>query len=581
MTSAGTVTVDFAAEVAKFNAQLKTVQQAVGSLQKQFDTFGSFVKKGLDVLSGAALAGLAKAAISAADALGDAAARMGTTVETLSKLKFAARENDVQFASLEVAIRKFQDTMSEARAGTSAAVQTFAELGISAERLTGLGLDEQLGLIADRFREIRDPADQVRIAIDLFGRAGNELIPLLNKGSAGLQELMQRAEELGVVLDTKTAEAVDRATKRLETFRDVITVVAAKAVEGWDLILNGAPTEQLKVDNRLRVVQEQLKTFDEIIRNNPETIQFDRAFREMVEALREEEKRLSATQRQQLNLENDNIARLKVLQDALASIKLDPGQTPKFSVAPSDEELKKQQDAAFNSYVFQLQEQHAQDELFAGLTLDLKQQVIDEGLRMTEQGIRQEIAFQEDRFRQQAQVEQAILNLKQSALNAGLGLLQALATKSKAAAVALIAINKALAIAQVIQNTAVAVMKALAIYGPTPQGFAAAAGAKALGALQIALIAATGAIEIGNVLSGGPTLGSPVNPIFTSNNTEANASLPGATSQQVTQVIIQGDVFSSEQTAEWLIEQLQDAINGRDVVIIQPGSRQGQEIAGG
>lgn len=78
-----------------------------------------------------------------------------------------------------------------------------------------------------------------------------------------------------------------------------------------------------------------------------------------------------------------------------------------------------------------------------------------------------------------------------------------LAAKSKTAAIALIAINKGLAIARIVQDTAAAAAKAIAIYGPTPQGFAAAGAAKAFGAAQIALVAATGALEIGSLGGGG------------------------------------------------------------------------------
>ena len=50
----------------------------------------------------------------------------------------------------------------------------------------------------------------------------------------------------------------------------------------------------------------------------------------------------------------------------------------------------------------------------------------------------------------------------------------------------------------------------------------------------------------------------------------------GATQQGVTQIIIQGDVFSSERTAAWLIETLRDEIENKDTVIINPQSNSTQ-----
>ncbi|MEO1575769.1 MAG: hypothetical protein AAFU65_12525, partial [Pseudomonadota bacterium] len=94
-----------------------------------------------------------------------------------------------------------------------------------------------------------------------------------------------------------------------------------------------------------------------------------------------------------------------------------------------------------------------------------------------------------------------------------LQLLSFFASRSKKAAIAEVAVNKALSIAQAIQNTGVAVTKALAA---DPTG-ALAARVKALGALQVASIAATGLGQISSLSSGGTigTPGTPANPLVT------------------------------------------------------------------
>ena len=43
---------------------------------------------------------------------------------------------------------------------------------------------------------------------------------------------------------------------------------------------------------------------------------------------------------------------------------------------------------------------------------------------------------------------------------------------------------------------------------------------------------------------------------------------------------MQGNLFSARETADWLIEQLSDAVNNRDVVFINGASRQAGAIAG-
>jgi len=187
-----------------------------------------------------------------------------------------------------------------------------------------------------------------------------------------------------------------------------------------------------------------------------------------------------------------------------------------------------------------------------------------------------------ERYRIESDLQSRIQSLREGAINAGIGLLQFLAQKSKAAAIGLIVVNKALAISQAIQNTAAAATKALAIYGPTPAGFAAAGAAKAFGAIQIGLIAATGALEIASVGSGGggPAVapGTPNNPVYTQQQGEG--AQPGVTSQRALQVVFAGPVYGMNDFKDQLVEMLREEVDERDVLIIGGNSRQAQELRG-
>lgn len=205
--------------------------------------------------------------------------------------------------------------------------------------------------------------------------------------------------------------------------------------------------------------------------------------------------------------------------------------------------------------------------------LELFGESLEAQQRMREQAAAYEVQAQAD-------AEQAILSLRQGAVNSAIGLLQFLAQRSKAAAVALILVNKALSIQQAVQNTATAVTKAMAYYGPTPQGFAAAASAKALGAIQIGLIAATGALEAGAVFGGGGSSvvgpGTPNNPIFTRD--EDGSGPYGVTSQRVLQLHFNGDMYGFSDFRRVLVDAIKEEVNDLDTVIINSNSRQALEL---
>lgn len=136
--------------------------------------------------------------------------------------------------------------------------------------------------------------------------------------------------------------------------------------------------------------------------------------------------------------------------------------------------------------------------------------------------------------------------------------------------------NKALAIAQTIWSTGSAIMNAMAQL-PWPANLAAAAAAAATGAAQLANIKKT------NVGSGGSVIGAKggtaggVTPALSDNVT---GTKPEDTEKSVTQVVIQGNVFSSQETANWIIDQIRDAVSTRDTVFIASNSRQAMELAG-
>jgi len=81
--------------------------------------------------------------------------------------------------------------------------------------------------VAGRFPELKSEAEKTSVAMDLFGRSGVELIPLLNKGQGAIRELMAEADSLGIVMSTDMA-------KRTKVFADKMTVIK-EGLRGFQL----------------------------------------------------------------------------------------------------------------------------------------------------------------------------------------------------------------------------------------------------------------------------------------------------------------------------------------------------------
>jgi hypothetical protein len=225
---------------------VKLVDQLTVPLAKINGSLAAF--KGLMVTAAAALplaafASFARRSFEAADALGDAAERAGVTVESLSRLKFVAEQNDVEFGALTTAIKRWQVTLSQASSGQKDASESLNLLRLNASQLKNLRLEDQLKVIADQFARIRDPADQTRVAVELFGRAGEQLVPLLNKGGDAIADLTAEADRLGITLDSNTISAVDRADKALKRFLATVSGAGQRAAGNIALAIMGPKDE--------------------------------------------------------------------------------------------------------------------------------------------------------------------------------------------------------------------------------------------------------------------------------------------------------------------------------------------------
>ncbi len=84
------------------------------------------------------------------------------------------------------------------------------ELSVGLFHLAKTGVKDveaEVGRIAEQFHNMKDGGEKTRIAMEKFGRSGARLIPILNRGKGALKEIMQEADDLGIVLDEETLKA--------------------------------------------------------------------------------------------------------------------------------------------------------------------------------------------------------------------------------------------------------------------------------------------------------------------------------------------------------------------------------------
>ena len=141
------------------------------------------------------------------DELNKMSARTGFAVRALSELGFAGEQTGQDLKTVELGIKGMQRSIRGLEQGLSTQKRAFNDLGLTIEDLQDLSPEEQFTLIADRLAKIEDPTRRAGVAMDVFGRAGTKLLPLLSLGAAGIEKLRQEARELGIVMSGEQAQA--------------------------------------------------------------------------------------------------------------------------------------------------------------------------------------------------------------------------------------------------------------------------------------------------------------------------------------------------------------------------------------
>jgi hypothetical protein len=158
----------------------------------------------------AALVGAVKSAADYGDQLDNMSQRTGVAVEELAKLQYAAKLSDTSSEALGKGIGNLSKLMVAAAGGAEESSKLFEKFGINLRNADGTirGTSDVLYDLADVFATMPEGPQKTALAMEFFGKKlGQELIPLLNQGSAGLRAMGDEAERLGLVLNSAQAKA--------------------------------------------------------------------------------------------------------------------------------------------------------------------------------------------------------------------------------------------------------------------------------------------------------------------------------------------------------------------------------------
>lgn len=234
--SLGTLTIDMVLKTFGLKQGMDKAEREMDAHAKKMEArayaigrgIGTGIKVGIGaaVAAGGFFAAITKQAIDFADQMRDMSIRTGLSTERLSEFAYAARSTGTDIDTLATGLRKLAKVATEGLNDKSQAHRIFEALGITKDDLRDF--DALIPKLAERFKQLPDGVQKTALAMQLFGKSGDQLIEFLSQGEDGLAAFAQRASELGIVIDTETASKADQFKDTLDELKLAVTGVGIK-----------------------------------------------------------------------------------------------------------------------------------------------------------------------------------------------------------------------------------------------------------------------------------------------------------------------------------------------------------------
>jgi hypothetical protein len=208
-----------------------SIEQSTGRWKTAFAAAGAAVAAGA-LIAANAIGDWTRAAAAAAEKTEQISQQTGIAAATLESWSVALNRVGLDSEVFGQAFKTLSKDIEEARGVADFSKTKFAEMGLTLEELGST--ETVIRALADRLSGMTDPAARAQLAIDLLGKGGLKMLPILMQGSAGLDALAQKSQQFGLVLDEsartsllKYDDSLDDLGKAWEGLKTKVAVAAA------------------------------------------------------------------------------------------------------------------------------------------------------------------------------------------------------------------------------------------------------------------------------------------------------------------------------------------------------------------
>lgn len=197
---------------------------------------------------------LANATATAGDRIDKQSQKLGLSRQAYQEWDYILRQNGADIDSMAISMK----TMTEAiTGGSNEAKKAFSDLGVDMKLLKSLTPEQQFDYLIHQFQQMPDGANKSAAALEIFGRNGYDLLPLLNSSSDSVWALKDQMAQLGLYMSDDAIDAAVAYGDSVDTLK--ATFNAFKYAIGSEIL----PVLTDAVDTITKYIGKLKKAFDE------------------------------------------------------------------------------------------------------------------------------------------------------------------------------------------------------------------------------------------------------------------------------------------------------------------------------
>lgn len=219
---------------------------AIDETSEKAGSFGEKLKSGISTaakwgtaivggatVAGAALVKFAESSASTADNIDKMSQKIGISREAYQELDFICSQSGTSVDNLQAGMKSLVSAMDGAASGTASNVEQFEKLGVSVTNADGSlrSSEDVMWETLSALQSMDNETEKARLATELFGKSGTELMPLLNGEAGSIEAMKEQAHELGLVLDDELIDSGVSMTDTLDqmkrSFGSIVTQLGA------------------------------------------------------------------------------------------------------------------------------------------------------------------------------------------------------------------------------------------------------------------------------------------------------------------------------------------------------------------